>query len=645
MNEFLKTWYDAGASEQFESTSIGDKFLHKLDKAFETEDWIKAKTILTTTEIDTIEIEKYVEVSIKTKFVDKKRKVEPINNALVYALLNRFDGDKIFEIQDKLDSEDARAIAEELRLRKNGKTLAFVISNNCKLEGKIIAERGLTKQSIDLARYYEPTVRGEEPFAAYFGDGWPRGKPMKVLSNDFFAYDFESENKQYLLLTENKINATKVKVKGMYVPCSDRVKVGGTFTLPSNVEVVFVTKSEDNKVIYTEEQIKKWFIGANHESLVEQVLGKFRHPKWFEQFTLATLFSGIYRGYPLHFMWVGPAGSGKTYGWLKNLHIAIPDNFVDSKSTFKAYIPSYGGQFNQGWLLTSERICYGDEFLSSLITSSNNLAETGNTFGKLTSVLEWDTSPPASGNGAPVSSICPTMQLLACTNFQSGLQNINECSRKLNNAAMSRMLWYVQTKKHLAYCMEKKDVTTGMTGEELEPVHDPHVINVYDFFKTRFVKLEGEKITRVVKELEELIPNSMSEVYSRYDHHFCCLVDGVAKYRWLIGEKDNLDKADDEDYLLAQKIFQEIVLSWGISLDFDSISKDSKVKSLTLKQHELFKYVCDEHGITTIEIEKKFGGEAGVRLGKLVLQNLIKDVEGGWYPFWHYKFKTEELKQ
>ena len=643
MNDFVKNWYDSGAAQQFESASEGDSFFHKVDEAFEIQDWVAAKKLFDTTTIDTTELEKYINIVTGMRVVNKEQKVRVQNNALIFALFNELTGDRIFEIPEHLSYEDTKAINEELRIRAGGKILPFVIAQNVDLEGKIIAERGITKQSIDLVRYYEPKTQNEAPFATYFGEGWPKGKPVKILSQDFFAYDFESKNKQYLLLTKDKIGTTKIKVKGMYAACSDKVKVGGTFALPSNVEVVFVNSWKDNKVIYTEEQIKEWFTEENHETLVKKFLGKYRHPYWFEQATFAILFSGIYRGYPLHFTWVGPAGSGKTHGWMKPLNKAIPDNFVDSKSTFKSYIPSYGGTFHQGFLLTSERICYGDEFLSSLITSSQNNSDAGNNFGKLTSLLEWDNSPSGSGNTGTVSSICPTMQLLACTNFQAGLQNIAECSKKLNNAAMSRSMWYVQTDKHINYCMDKKDSCIGITDEEMDPVPEEHTIHLYDFFKTRFVKLDGKKIVSVIKDFAEIIPNTMSEVYSRYDHHYCCLVDGAAKYRWLIGEKDSLDEADNNDYLLAQQIFENIILSWGMSLDFESISKDSKTRALTAKQNEVYRYICDEHGINSAGLETKFGGEISGRLGKLVLMSLVKEVEGGWYPFWHHKFKMQEL--
>ncbi len=645
MNEFIEKWYNETAKD-FESPSEGSLFLEQLNELFEAQQWEEVTTLLTTLpkKINIKDLTEYMKVISQTVAYDKSKHKVKIGSTMIHALLSKFDDDKIFTLNRKYTFETACGIAEELREKKGGTTLAFVITNNIKLEGKVMSERSFTKQAIDLVKYYEPSERNRAPFTVYFGAGAPKSKPVKNLTEYYFAYDFESGNKQYLLLSKEQIRGNKLKLEGMMVKCSDKVKAGGTFHLPSNVEVVFVTKWENNRHIKTVEEIKEVFVNKTHDEQVARWLGKFRHPKIFEQLILVFLYSGVYDGYPLHLGIIGPPGSGKTKGLQRPLNCALPDVYLESDSTFKHYIPSYGGGTpSQGALLRSERICYGDEFLSSLVTSGHT-AEYGNMFGKLTGILEWSKHEAGSGYGVGFSRIEPTMQLLATTNFQAGLSNLGEAANKLNNATMSRIFWLVQTPNHIDFIKERASEIMSYEEDERNPAEQPENYWLYDWCKSNKSNIDYEKVKEIYKNYEPMIPFNMHDVYLRYDHHIYCIIDGVSKYRWFLGEKPSYEVPDEQDYLLARKLFQYVLTTWIDSIDFTTMTKKNVLGNVTNEARVIYEYVCSNLGLSREKLFKKFG-EGDSAVASLVFKELVKEVDGCFYPDWHYKFKEVEVQE
>ena len=649
MNPFVSEWINQN-SGKFDSMSDVTEFNVSFNNYLEAKDWDNLQGLFKKyPSVKFGELKEYADTvqNISSKVEIKKAKVN-ISEPKIHALLSNFHGDSIFNLKDDLSYNEVMEISETLRLEKGEDDLAFIVSNNIKLEGKITSEMSSNKLKIDLVNYYVPARGRDPPFTQYFGQPYPKIKPKKSLSEYYYSYDLEANHKKYLLLSKEKIEGSRISVEGMLVVCSDKVKGGNTFMLPSNVEVVFVNSWKNDRVSLTQQEVRELFPVINHEELATIIFGKFRHPLWFERLVIAFLFSGLVDNYPMHLCVAGPPATGKTKGLIEPLTIQIPDPepmvYHSTNATFKAYIPSYGGgQTNMGALLSADRICYADEFLSSLV-NSNNSTDAGNMFGKLTSLLEWSKNPAESGYGMSISCVHPTMQLLACTNFQKGFATINEAARKLNNAAMSRIVWYVQNKEHIEWIKERASEIMSYSSEERLPKRDDRFVKLYDFFKSKHCKVDHQKVKKLYNNYREIIPDDMSDVYLRYDHHLFAMIDGMAKYLWLTGQEQNFDSATEKAYELGSEIFENIISSWISALDFEKMNVKSKVRALTTPELAVFNHISYEYGINTAQLEKALP-ESSVILGKLQLNELIGEINGGWYPYWHSKMALKEMTE
>ena len=641
INNWTKNHFELFDKDMNKSSKFVEAFINNVNDVFVLEQLIKP--------LNSDELNKYVsELKLISNGVTICKSEKLVDDMLFNVLSVGINSDCVKMVDKEISYEECMQVSEMIRMSMNH--YAFFISNNNSIKGKILGNVRDNKIKVDLIKRYAPKRDDSEPFSLYFGQGVSKAKCVHTLSADFYAYTFEAPPKQYLLLSLEEIKTQRITVNGMFAQVSDNLKVGESFQLPANLNVIFVHNVIEEKREFTAEEIRELVGTPTFEQLRVKTFGRFEHPVWLEKLLFAWEFSYPVDGYPLHLSIIGPPGSGKSESIINPLNVCIPDVVVKGGSTFRGLIPSFGGKgiagFNEGQLLKSDRICYLDELLTIVCSGSNNYDEISNLFGKFNSILEWDVGSVSSGNGRQMNVVSPTMQVIACSNFQSGIPDFIKVAERLNNATLSRFLWYVQNQENIDFTKERVPTIMALSNEERMPVSDGSIIALYDFFKMKKNKVvvDFKWVIATQKKYAKIVPYQLKDIYIRYNHHLGCLVDGISKLRWLIGEKENMLVADEEDYKQAEEIFSIVISSWNSSDEqMISIPKTARVKHLSSDYRKVYDRISEYGGITYDELTAAVGF-CDVALQDLKKFELIYVYDGKHYAFWHNFVKERQLE-
>jgi hypothetical protein len=649
LNIFLNRWVDSHANIFENDLNKSSAFILKFNSLLKSKDFSGLNELVDSIDCDdVVELKDFIsELKLVTTDYVKDFVTPVINDMLLNILSIGLENDCVKKVNKPISYEECISISEALRLKEN--KFVFLISSNISVKGKITGKVRDNKIKIDLINYYTPIRANSDNFVLYFGQGTSKAKCAKSLSADFYSYYLEDGVKQYLLLSLEPIKTQRVFVKGCVVQVSDKMIVGESFQLPSNLNVIFVNSFEEEKRTYSEQEIRDIVGTPSYDELKKMYLGVFSHPDWLEKLLLIWNFSGTVEGYPLHLSIVGPPKTGKTMSTITPFWTVIPDLKQNGQSTFKGLIPSFGGgksnSFNEGALLRADRICYLDEFLTPVCAGGHNYNDTYVLFGKLNSILEWNMGDVSSGYGKSIAIANPTMQLLACSNFQLGLTDLVQAASRLNTAGMSRIFWYCQNQENIDFINKNSSKVMSVPVEKRLPVYDGKAVALYDFFKMKEnrVELDYGWVSIKHKRYASLIPDGLIDVYSRYDHHLACLVDGVSKLRWLIGDKNDFRVADTQDYIEAEHIFSIVISSWITDKsDLFKLPKNARVKHLTSKERAVYEHISSFGGIMIDELNAMFNF-CDVQIQELVRLELVYVFDKKHYAFWHSIVKEKVL--
>ena len=313
--------------------------------------------------------------------------------------------------------------------------------------------------------------------------------------------------------------------------------------------------------------------------------------------------------------------------------------------TIKGLIPSFGEAIpDEGYICKCNRIAFIDEFFSILRRAKQHQELDAGT-DLLTNILEHKARPVQSGRGAlSYIDVRPRAKCILISNTKNfyKLENMVEIAQSLNNPFLSRVLWYVQTKEHIAFIDQNRAKVKNLLQDSPTgglPVHDDEFMSVYDFFNSLVVRLDYERTAKVVAQYKSIIPEELHEVFRRYDHHYECLVDGVAKYRYITEVKETL-VADEDDYKEAEELFSIILHSWLDSVDVSKMPTiKARINFLNPETRKVFDIVSGSPGIT----KSLFGTLPDLasklrNLEELQLVRAMVDTDGStkkYYPFWH----------
>jgi len=630
-----------------------DKVSEYIKKLFEKQEFEKISETLHKLKIESKELYGILETVLALELVDidDEDDVSLVSDTLITSVLPMVTKRcQLFKLKKPLSFSDVKILSNRIFERTfepgisdSGK-LSFFITPHKTIKGKIsTAFFPKEKKVFTLATAY---VSAKGTQLVFFGQPKKQTEPHLQLKKDFYVYQFHSDNhKKYVLLSDSEHIPQHCVVKGLVVNRTDLVKVGEKLALPTDLDILFLSSLEPSLKKIELAEVEKFRKGLNHDKLLKCLIGEHRNPIWFEKLFMSWLFGGKYSGFPISLGIIGPPGTGKSTGILYPITIQIPEPyrfeiFDGNAATQKGLVPSFGKNgFEEGYILECERIAYVDEYLELLKRNKGNKSYSDvDESGLMRTLLEQRPCMARSGT-TKSATVRATAKMLLTTNPVKGMKSLVEMAEKLNTPFLSRILWYQQTKAHVEYIEKNKTRVMLMSDEKKYPVCNPDIVRVFDFFNVRGLPVNEDKISGIVLRAAELVPEPLhDEVYmSRASHHVSCLVDGCAKYRYLINEKEILD-IDDADYLLAEELWLTVISSWG-EIDFTKIPARVRISYLTPQFLEVYEYIEKASGVKKEELHQNFGANAYYAIKKLESLDLIylQETNDMYYPFWYGK--------
>lgn len=486
------------------------------------------------------------------------------------------------------------------KIMENKLIYPFLISKNIKVSGNLILKKSASMEMITLISI---AINKDTDDLAIRFLGEKQTNSVHNYSEPFYVYLFVSDDKKsYYLLTKQEQPAMHCIVEGMVLDIADTLKLGTTANASTSITLIIATDMYPDINTISETAFFEYVKQMDHEKLATKFLNQIRHIPKFEKLLFAWLFSSKQSGYPLHLMWIGPPGTSKSWTLTALAGKVFSESVLDlSNSTMKALIPSFGGNsIEPGFLLRCTRVACVDEFFRAFKRGADEEQS-----GLLTTLLEGTQRAAGSGKHSLID-VKFNARLLMTSNPQLNLEDMASMANHLDRAFMSRILFYVQTEQHVQFVKARRIALQGKSEEEVYPKYDAKLIEMVDFLQQQ--KLTGIDYDYVYERyngLKYLVEGGpMQPIYeSRYDHHFLCLIDGIAKYNIIIEGRTSWEvtKKDISD---AEEIFKFCLMSWNPNLPVSSLDAESKVDMLPLPAKKLFDYIVEHPNNKLSEIEK-----------------------------------------
>jgi hypothetical protein len=482
--------------------------------------------------------------------------------------------------------------------------LNFYVTSRDKLQGKVLQELKRYKQKIQLLEYRESFEKNKEfqielkksmenlnhkskemPEYHYYykvffldtRDPKYKWQYQDDLSVDFYVYEFQSGEKTYILLSEEKLTAGKnYEFQGIVVDIPTGANLTKTNNLTTKNLIYFVNKNHINPLNlscttmeealdivkdYSDEEIKRNFF--YHDELDRP----FKFPKIIEELIMSFCFSSLrgYELYPLHLTLISNPGYGKSILLEILQEIYSEENAILEAGgcTVKTLIPSFKGTITSlGALLTAQNMCFVDEFFNIITrTISGSKSETVSGLSAMNNILEHKLRAYGSGNtpgNEPMGQARMSGKGLFVTNFLSRkLRNMKQLLKNFENQALlSRLLIYVYTKEDMEMIENYKNSVSDkkfkrkITGENWK--------RIVEYFQSVDVKFDERKVLDILKKHND---ETVSQFRPRIKHHLYCLLDGIVKMRCLLTKNTSL-VAIEEDYIKLEEMYKEVINSW-----------------------------------------------------------------------------------
>lgn len=481
------------------------------------------------------------------------------------------------------DFEELKQLSKEI-YSKN-KKLNFFIGNSDIKKGKIINEVYPYKQEIEVCFSWEQISKQGMPIEGLsFFDEHADKRRLKVLSSlikEFWIYQFDSGNREYLLFSEERLELETFVIEGTILNLTDNFQVGKEKKINVNLPFLFVNKAHSQKSLFKSHDAiinKCKRLGLNEEKFFDYLFSHedgytYNHPRYFQYLMSAFLFSKK-RGFPLHIMIIAQPGTGKS-----TLEEVIYDKFEEdtdiiegSSSTIKSLIPSFKGNLpDPGAILKSNRVCIVDEFLRILLRIEKE--ERNIQLSSLNPLLEHRKRTAGSGNGKiKLNSTC---RILSVSNPVWGTKTIDILANRFDLSWLSRWFIWYQDKEHI----DQIQAGTKMK-KTLFFMKKDDFLSIFDYLNGFYANFDEKRVENIHmkgrsllgEDTEENLLRSVIEIYSaRYKHHILCLMDGIIKTRCICCGDDSFT-ANEEDYKMLETIWMKMLVEWGIY-------QDSRVKN------------------------------------------------------------------
>jgi len=528
----------------------------------------------------------------------------------------------------------------------------FLISKQKEWDGRVAGELSETKNKYELMAAY----KDESSYKfKHFGQPNPNKGLNKVdsFSKSFFEYKFVADNKNYMVLSTEKLDPVRCKLYGTHVSLNDYKTVGENRKLPVEEDIIFVHSVEPAIEPLSYQEMENMQDKVGHEWLAERMYGVYRHPSWFEEFDIATdMVNEDIDNYPMHKLIMAPPDSG-TSTWieakLESYDEPEKEPFDGGASTVKGLTPSFSSDPpNEGLLLKSQRVAAVDEFfdlLKNSIESQN--ANRQDAFTSLKRLLEHKKSSFRSGNGNIKGKM--GSQMLAVTNGVYGIDNLIDAQNDLNPAVLSRFVQYQQLDSHIKFIRERKD-ELGVGYEEGLPERDDQFISLMDTVRDVVrVDVDGSRVGDIKNELKPMVPAGFKDTFDRrHKHHIKVTVAGLAKLNYFRENRDSFE-VKDSDYERARELWEILISSWGEIPEGEKkeMSTKARKEALTHAQRQVYEVIDENYGLTGPELSEKTDVDSLAwcltELKKLDLVAVAEDKAGEqhYYPHWHDKAQEE----
>lgn len=513
-------------------------------------------------------------------------------------------------------------------------SLPFFVSENFDEPASVIMKMGENKKSIILGGY---TIDEGNLFYRRFGNANIR-RSSETFSVFFHQYRIRTDSgKTIIVMAENELDVgSHYRIKGMLVEVRDESKIGETTKIPTDLPVLFLISAASDIIEIDLIEFHQRVHGWDHEVLVKKTFGSLRHPIWFEKFIISWLFSGEVNGYPLHIMWVGPTGSGKTTGMLDPLSHLFRDQVYDgTKGTFKGLVPHYGGVLAEvGYLAMARRLALVDEFFQSFARNTKAKGDIESEAGLMTSLLEHKEHAGGSGKHETIQARMRARALFA-SNPLYALKNMQQICERFPQQMMSRFIWYFQTDQHYQFVQERKLDFMDQPPAMLFPERDDRYIEIIDFLQSFIVKLPKQRISEIYDKYEQLMPLGAEMVYKgRSYHHIACILDGIVKYNTIVEQRLSFD-VTEKDIKEADEIFGLLMSTWNENLKLQDLPVQVRINFIPLRNRVIYDIIVKEPGITAYEIGQLTGRDVRQMLRNLEELQLIKTDGDKQYPYWY----------
>jgi hypothetical protein len=388
------------------------------------------------------------------------------------------------------------------------------------------------------------------------------------LQLPFYTYDFRTEYKSYTILSTTKLEFGEHIIKGNLIHVHDKRKVGYDAKLSVHTEIILVNSFESSiKKFANLQEVRlalntygiqqnrwfEWLFKSNEKQFKGQTL---RHTPLFERLISAWLLSSEIHGYPLHLLVIARPGTGKTR--LENaIHWKMDElekPLEGGNSTWKALIPSFASKdkVNSGYLMSCNRVAIIDEFLR--IVYKVRAEDRDEIMGELNTMLEHDEKMYSSAHANITARM--RAKMLAVSNAIRGSGDINGLLEQGDHAAFSRFFVWYQEDEHIIRIQREEGIQS--TNADM-PIGD--WLGVYDYMNSVDTKVDKTMVRKIFDAYRLLVPMAARDIYNaRYFHHMQCLLDGLAKTRFVCGETEELE-------VVTQDI-DDAKLIWRLLLKF-----------------------------------------------------------------------------
>ena len=467
-------------------------------------------------------------------------------------------------------------------------TFRFFISKEKKLKGKITNKEFENLQQISILKESiietEATTEHKLSFFDEKVDKRTAGHIVDSFDVEFWVYKFRSDNREYIILSQEELDLEEYTLEGTQIHLTDYADVGKYSKLSLKIPIIILHTAKKRIIKFkTDEeffkQVQKLKLN-NEDNLRKFIFSQegtyYQSPKLYEDLVMSWLFSGKKKGYPLHLMIIGDAGSGKSTT-TESLYEKSSENvgiFEGTTSTFKELIPSFKTSSPKvGYMLESNRFCFCDEFLRVLMRVDKDDRTNQLTF--LNTLLEHKKRRMGSGNCSFEGNM--TSKMMAVTNPVFGTKQMTSLVHKFEESItfLSRILIFYQDKEHIKFVNKlKEDEGNLQKGFELDL---SNFLAVYDYLMSKDIKINNDRLKKVFNKIQSYL--SYREDYSlikdmfdaRYYHHLQCLLDGIVKRRSLMNCENFIIK--EKDYLELEKLTKLVLESWGVEIIDNKVVK------------------------------------------------------------------------